>query len=301
MSGKTVNSAILLLIIGNAMGIGSDVIIKLMDPGAPIFQFTFLRTLLTLILLIPLVRQIDTSQPFEGLGIHALRAHIHLIGVLCMVVALTTLPLATANALFFAAPVIVMLLSVLLFRERLTPLSVLAVVSGFAGVIVILRPVELGLGAFSALGAAAALGTSAVLVRKLPKGQSTVHKLFLNYGLMVPATLLLALLENAPWTLNLVTYALGSSVFILGYNVAILMAYKHVDAGQVTSAEYTGLLWAIVVGWVWFHEVPDLWFVAGSTMIIAPLVLTGLRQHRKQAQVVRRTPDRALQQAGNEH
>lgn len=282
MSGKTVNSAIVLLIIGNALAIISDVFIKLMEPGAPVFQFTFIRTALTLVLLIPLVRQIDTRHPFEGLGIHALRAHIHMVGVVCMVIALTTLPLATANALFFAAPVLVMVLSVILFGEKLTPLSVLAVIGGFTGVIVILRPVELGLGAFSALGAAAALGTSAVLVRKLPKGQSTVHKLFLNYGLMVPATLVLALLENAPWTLTMVGHALGSAVFILGYNVAILMAYKHVDAGQVTSAEYTGLIWAIVVGWVWFHEVPDIWFFAGSAMIVVPLILIGLNQHRKQ-------------------
>lgn len=282
MSGKTVNSAILLLIIGNALAIVSDVFIKLMEPGAPVFQFTFIRTALTLVLLIPLVRQIDTRRPFEGLGIHTLRAHIHMVGVVCMVIALTTLPLATANALFFAAPVLVMVLSVILFGEKLTPLSVLAVIGGFTGVIVILRPVELGLGAFSALGAAAALGTSAVLVRKLPKGQSTVHKLFLNYGLMVPATLVLALLEGAPWTLTMVGHALGSAVFILGYNVAILMAYKHVDAGQVTSAEYTGLIWAIVVGWIWFHEVPDIWFFAGSTMIVVPLILIGLNQHRKQ-------------------
>lgn len=285
MSGKTVNSAILLLIIGNALAIVSDIFIKLMEPGAPVFQFTFVRSALTLVLLLPLLGMVDRSRPFEGLGIHALRAHIHMIGVLCMVVALTTLPLATANAVFYVAPVIVMLLSVLLFRERLTPLSVLAVFSGFAGVVVILRPVELGWGAIAALGAAAALATSAVLVRKLPKSQSTVHKLFLNYGLMLPATLALALWEGATWTWTIAGHALGSAVFILGYNVAVLMAYKHVDAGQVTSAEYTGLVWAIAIGWIWFNEVPDIWFVVGSTMIVVPLIMIGLNQHRKRPAV----------------
>lgn len=281
MSGKTINSAILLLIIGNALAIVSDIFIKLMEPGAPIFQFTFMRSAVTLVLLLPLLGMVDRSRPFEGLGIHALRAHIHMIGVLCMVVALTTLPLATANAVFYIAPVIVMLLSVILFREQLTPLSVLAVFSGFAGVVVILRPVELGWGAFAALGAAAALATSAVLVRKLPKSQSTVHKLFLNYGLMLPATLALALWEGATWTWTIAGHALGSAIFILGYNVAVLMAYKHVDAGQVTSAEYTGLVWAIAIGWIWFNEVPDIWFVVGSTMIVVPLIMIGLNQHRK--------------------
>ena len=48
MSGKTVNSAILLLVIGNAMALISDVFIKLLEPGAPVFQFAFLRCLITL-------------------------------------------------------------------------------------------------------------------------------------------------------------------------------------------------------------------------------------------------------------
>ncbi|MBO6851848.1 MAG: hypothetical protein JJ867_15545, partial [Marinobacter sp.] len=53
MSGKTVNSAILLLMIGNAMALISDVFIKLLEPGAPIFQFAFLRCVITLLLLLP--------------------------------------------------------------------------------------------------------------------------------------------------------------------------------------------------------------------------------------------------------
>ena len=56
MSGKTVNSAILLLIIGNALAIVSDVFIKLMEPEAPVFQFAFLRNLITVLLLMPLLR-----------------------------------------------------------------------------------------------------------------------------------------------------------------------------------------------------------------------------------------------------
>ncbi len=62
----------------------------------------------------------------------------------------------------------------------------------------------------------------------------------------------------------------------------MLLAYRQVDANQVTSAEYTGLIWAVAIGWIWFGEVPDLWFLAGSLMIVVPLVLIGLR-HRKRS------------------
>ncbi|HKK57214.1 EamA family transporter, partial [Marinobacter sp.] len=126
MAGKTVNSAILLLIIGNAMAIVSDVFIKLLEPGAPIFQFAFLRSILTLFMLMPLAGKLNRKHLFEGFRIHAIRAHIHLAGMLCMVIALGNLPLATANAVFYAAPILVMVLAALVFGERLTPMSVTA-------------------------------------------------------------------------------------------------------------------------------------------------------------------------------
>ncbi|PCM43978.1 DMT family transporter [Marinobacter sp. ANT_B65] len=284
MSGKTVNSAILLLVLGNAMALVSDVFIKLLEPGAPILQFAFLRCLITLAFLLPLARKIDRNNLFSGFRVHAIRAHIHLVGLLCMVVALSNLPLATANAVFYVAPIMVMVLSVLFFRESLTPLSVFAVVSGFFGIIVILRPMDFNWAAIAALGSALALAINAVMVRKLPKDQSTVHKLFLNYLLMVPASGLLAAWEwqkGASWQPEVLYIAAGSAVFILVYNITVLLAYRQVDANQVTSAEYTGLIWAVAIGWIWFNEVPDWWFLVGSMMVVVPLVLIGLNQRRK--------------------
>ncbi|BES69156.1 DMT family transporter [Marinobacter nanhaiticus D15-8W] len=280
MSGRTVNSAILLLVIGNAMALISDVFIKLLGSDTPVFQFVFLRCVITLLLLLPLYRQIDGGRLFEGLGIHTLRAHIHLVGISAMVLALGALPLATANAIFYAAPVLVMVFSVLFVGARLDGRSVFAVVSGFVGIVVILRPVEINWMALSALVVAASLAINALLVPQLPDGQSMVHKLFLNYLLVLPAITALMLWENAPWDPAILLNAIGSSVFILGYNITVLLAYRQVQASQVTSAEYTGLIWAVLLGWFWFGETPDLWFLLGSSMIVVPLILIGLRQHR---------------------
>ncbi|TVP53382.1 MAG: DMT family transporter [Halomonadaceae bacterium] len=290
MSGKTINSAILLLVLGNAMALINDVFIKLLEPGAPVFQFAFLRCVITLLLLLPFTGQLNRKHLFSGFKVHALRSHVHLIGILCMVVALGNLPLATANAVFYAAPILIMVLSVVIFREKLTPLSVFAVFSGFSGIIVILRPVEFNWAAIAALAAAFALAINAVMVRQLPREQSTVHKLFLNYVLIIPAAGALALWEGAVWDSAILVNALGSAVFILGYNISVLLAYRQVDANQVTSAEYTGLIWAVGIGWIWFAEVPDLWFLAGSAMIVVPLILIGVQSQRRSG----RTPARGF-------
>jgi drug/metabolite transporter (DMT)-like permease len=281
MSGKTVNSAILLLVIGNFMALVSDVFIKTMGAEAPVFQYTFLRCLLTILMLLPFWRQIDFTRFLEGFAAHSLRAHIQLGGIACIVTALGTLPLATANSIFYASPLLVMLFAVLFFKERLTPFSVLAVISGFAGIVVILRPVDIGWGATTALIAALALAVSALMVRKLPKQQSTVHKLMLSYILILPASFVLMLVEDAPWNPDILVNVLGSTLFIMVYNATVLLAYRRVDASQVTSAEYTGLIWAVTIGWIGFGEVPDLWFLVGSMMIVVPLLLIGLQQRRK--------------------
>ncbi|MEX1197946.1 MAG: DMT family transporter [Pseudohongiellaceae bacterium] len=278
MPGTTINSALLLLVLGNAMAVVSDVFVKVIGSGAPVFQFIFVRSLITLLLLLPFLRQLDRSGFFSGFGVHLLRSHMHLAGVFCMVIALTSLPLGTANAVFYVAPIIVMLLSAAVFREKLTVLSLLAGFSGFAGILVILRPDEFSWTAFSALGAAVALAVSAVLVRMLPAAQSTVHKLFLNYLLLLPATALLMWWEGAAPDPAILISALGSAAFILGYNTSVLLAYRTVEASRVTSAEYTGLIWAVLIGWLWFNETPDLWFALGSAMIVVPLLLIGLQQ-----------------------
>ncbi|WP_166267031.1 DMT family transporter [Marinobacter caseinilyticus] len=290
MSGKTVNSAILLLIIGNALALISDVFIKLMEPGTPIFQFAFLRCVITLLLLLPLAGQLNRKHLFTGLKVHAARAHIHLVGLLCMVIGLANLPLATANAVFYAAPILVMVLAALIFQEKLSTMSVIAVFSGFSGIVVILRPVEFNWAAIAALAAALTLAINAVMVRKLPKEQTTVHKLLLNYLLIIPAAGALALWEGAAWDSSILISAGGSAVFILGYNITVLLAYKQVDANQVTSAEYTGLIWAVLIGWIGFNEMPDLWFAVGSAMIVVPLILVGLRSRDRSHRVLQAYP-----------
>ncbi|MEX1056695.1 MAG: hypothetical protein WED11_03090, partial [Natronospirillum sp.] len=74
---------------------------------------------------------------------------------------------------------------------------------------------------------------------------------------------------------------------ILCYNLTVLLAYRHVAANQVTSAEYTGLIWAILLGWILFAEVPDVWFIIGSTLIVGPLVLLSLNERKRVRQTRR--------------
>jgi len=118
------------------MALMSDVLIKLLDPGAPIFQFAFLRCVLTLLLLLPLAKKNRPPPVFcWHRQFNAIRAHVHLIGMLCMIIRSGQPALGHRQCrILTPRPLLVMLLSVVIFRERLTLLSVIAVFSGFAGI-----------------------------------------------------------------------------------------------------------------------------------------------------------------------
>jgi len=281
MQGKTVNSAIFLLVTGNLLAIFSDVLIKWASSDElAIFQFVAVRLVFTVLLLTPFLRRVDWDNLWQGSRVHLVRAHVGLGGIICMVVALGALPLATANAIFYAAPVLVMFISVVFFRERLTKTSLFAVVGGLIGVMIIQRPTQMNLAGLAALGLAVALAISAVLVRKLPREQPVAHSLLLNYMFSLPAALLLALIEGAPVDFVSMGAAFGSALFVLGYNMTVIMAYKHVDANKVTASEYTGILWAFILGWLFFAEVPDVWFWVGTTLIVVPLLVQALQSVR---------------------
>src|SRR5690625_2174707 len=129
MHGRTVNSAIILLVTGTLLAIFSDVLIKWASSDElAIFQFVAVRLVFTVLLLTPFLRRVDWDNLWQGSRVHLVRAHVGLGGIICMVVALGALPLATANAIFYAAPVLVMFISVVFFRERLTKTSLFAVV-----------------------------------------------------------------------------------------------------------------------------------------------------------------------------
>ncbi|GGG55035.1 membrane protein [Pseudohongiella nitratireducens] len=286
MTGHTLRSAIILLIVGNALAVLSDVVIKIMGAGVPVFQFMFLRTVLTVGVLLPFSRHFSWRSLPQGFGIHLIRAALSLLGVFCMVIALTTLPLATANAVFYLAPLLIMLFAWLGFKERLTLLSISAVASGLIGTLVILQPLNFGWGALAALGGALSMALNSVLVRLLPDNQTSVQQLLINALLMLPLS---AIFFGIEWQLtapgfrpDLAIFALTSGVLIICYNWTVLLAYRHVAANAVTSAEYTGLIWAILIGWLAFAETPGLGFLLGSAMIVVPLVALSFRQHKYQ-------------------
>ncbi|NVC63357.1 DMT family transporter [Vibrio sp. 05-20-BW147] len=275
--------AIALLVLGNLFATLSDVAVKLLDGGISPFQYMFLRQLCSLLILTPFWltqgRELRSlSQPKVTLT----RAHLILVGSGCMMVSITYLPLATANAIFYAAPLLMLPLSVWLLKERPSLGKIIATTIGFIGVLIVLRPSHFHWAALCALGTAATLALFNILVRKLPAQQSVVTTLWWTTLFSLPVAALLAAFFWQPIQLDHVLYVAISALCILGYNGLAVAAYRKAPAGQIALSEYSGLIFVTVIGVVWFSEIPDTFTWLGILLIILPLMpIQHLRLRKK--------------------
>ena len=273
MSSTTL--ALLSLILGNLMASFSDVAVKLLEGEVFAFQYIFIRQFIATLVIAPLyfaTRRNNHPVPPLNWKVTAIRANLIIVGASCMVVAITYLPLATANAVFYAAPLIMLPASLLLLKEKPNSYKVIATIVGFIGVLIVLRPSQFHWAAFFALGTAITIALFNVLVRKLPSEHSVIHTLFWTSLFSLPISGLLAMLNWTAMSDSQVIWTVTSSLCILAYNGLAVFAYKRAQADQIALSEYSGLIFVTLMGIAWFNELPDIFTLLGIGLIILPLV-----------------------------
>jgi drug/metabolite transporter (DMT)-like permease len=191
------------------------------------------------------------------------------------------LPLAEAIGLSFLAPGFIALLGVLLLKERLDAAVLVALAAGFVGMAVMLWPkLQMGvtgstLGVAAALFAAFAYAFNIILLRKLAQNQHVATIVFFqNAG---PAVMLapLAWWFWTPQGLNdCAMYLLAALLGVFGH-MMLTQAFSRAPASRIAPTEYTSLVWAALLGFLFFAEVPTLYTFAGSALIVAGSIWLG--------------------------
>lgn len=270
---KLTHQAILLLVLANLLASFSDVSLKVLNGEVPTFQYVFIRQLMSVLILMPLWLRLPKQKRFEGCGkIAFLRAQFILVGSACAMVAITHLTLATANAMFYVGPLMMLPLSMVLLGERPTKHKAIATLIGFSGVLIVLRPDQFHWAMIVALGSALGLAMGNILVKKLPSDHHIVSTLFWTSVMTLPVALILAIRE---WTdLNLVQlgWILAINLFVLGYHALVVLAYNKAPANQIALAEYSGLVFVTLFGVMWFDEIPDVLTMIGIALIVVPMM-----------------------------
>ncbi|WP_264875123.1 DMT family transporter [Vibrio agarivorans] len=270
---KATNHAILLLVFANLLASFSDVSLKVLNGEVPTFQYVFIRQLLSVLLLLPFWLKLPRETQMQGgCRINFLRAQFILVGSGCAMIAITHLTLATANAMFYVGPILMLPLSVILLKERPNKGKIIATLIGFLGVLIVLRPEHFHWAAIAGLGSALAMGVGNILIKRLSDDQHIISTLFWTSIMTLPLALAFALPQWAEIEWRHVGWIMAINLFVLGYHALVVIAYKKAPASQIALAEYSGLVFVTLFGVMWFDEIPDVLTLIGIALIVVPMM-----------------------------
>ncbi len=251
----------------------ADVAIKALGATAmSTFEISFWAALFTGIAMLPLRPPGERWRDVFRMNhprILILRSFSGLCAGLCGVVAVITIPFAEAYALIFMAPFIVTLLSLVVLRERITWLGAVAIVVGFSGVLMVVRPGlrVLEIGHLFAAFAAFFVALSTILVRRIASSEKRT-------SLLMMPQIVTVVVAGAVMTTHWVTPSatdIGllaiSGVFIALAQFLLVLAARRVQATTIGQAQFSQLVWAILFGAAFFAEYPDLWSLIGIAVI----------------------------------
>jgi drug/metabolite transporter (DMT)-like permease len=276
--------------LGYAVYALSDASVRALHGAVPPFELVFFGALLGL-LAVPFVR--GKGDRWRDLvrcrnrRMWSIRAGAAVVGAVCSVVAFTQLPMAEAFALLFLLPGFVTILSVIFLKEPVGWRRWSAVVVGFIGVLIVLRPGfhELKIGHIAALGGGFAGAVTIVLLRHL--GNSEKRTSLYGAGLIGPLVGGLAL--SLP---HLVMPTAHDVIFIVSYgllsaagNVLMMVSGRMAPASIVAPTQYSQMLWGIGLGYGVFGDRLDGVMILGAVIIIGAGLFTFAREKVKQPRV----------------
>ena len=202
-------------------------------------------------------------------GLYLLRGLLSFGGMYASFYAYSVLDIANVQALLFTVPLFTILLAGLLLGEFVGLRGWLSCVIGFIGALIIVRPgiIPMNPGALAAIVSAFAFAAANIAIRKLGSTESPIM-------ITMVSNMIVALLSIIPAALNWVTPSWGQVPFILIMGVLFMLAMvcltfsiREADARIVQSINFLRLPWSVIVGWVLFSELPDLWTWVGAVII----------------------------------
>lgn len=292
MTTRPALAGILALVAGIAIFSVQDLILKLLSGEYPLHQAMVLRSLTALPFHLLIVRMFDgtlATITTPGWWKMLARGLANFLAYTAYYLALAALPMATTVALYFTAPLLIVVLSVLLLGERAGLSSWVAVGLGFAGVALIVRPggALFDWAAVLPVVCAAGYALSMILARFLGRTETAAamafwgNNAFLLCALALsaiygPGTLAegghpsLAFLTRG-WVMPSVTdlFLMAACGLIAAVGLTLLThAYRIAPSATVAPFEYTFIFWGVLWGWMFWGELPDALGWAGVAIII---------------------------------
>lgn len=205
------------------------------------------------------------------------RAAFGTLGIICNFYAIDHLVLSDASMLNKMSPFFVIIFSFIILKEKITLFQSCAVITAFIGSLFIIKPTFSNMSLIpSIIGFAGGMcaGLAYCLVRMLgKKGQDGSFIVFFFSAFSCLATLPYLIFNFHPMNLNQVLYLLGAGLAASGGQFSITAAYFHSPAGEISVYDYSQIIFAAMLGFILFGQVPDSYSIAGYIIICTVAVI----------------------------
>ena len=247
------------------------------------FAIAFFRNLLSALMMSTILLHAGLAPlRTTKIGLHALRGALNVGAMLMFIMALAIEPLARVTALSFTSPLFATVAAWLILGESMRTSRVIGLITGLLGACIILRPGfdAVSMGSLYVIGSCAIWAFALVDIKHLTKTESTITITLYAMLLQTPMALLPALFVWSWPTVEQWIWLCAIAAFGLGGQVCLSAAFREADATAVMPVDFTKLIWASVLGFALFGEIPDLWSWVGGVIVFGSVLFVALRDHR---------------------
>jgi drug/metabolite transporter (DMT)-like permease len=272
------------MVLGMTAFIGNDAMIKAVGERLPAAQMLVVRGVMAITLIVLVARHLGALSRIRDILDRwvLLRASFEGLGTFLYLAALFHLPLGNVTAINQSSPLFVAVLAMLFLKERVGTARWLAIATGFAGVLLVIQPGLAGFNGYAWLCLIATLiyAFRDLLTRKVPPATPSILITLATAGVVwLMAGAVLAVQGWTPMQARDVgLLAIASVLLSTGYYASIA-AMRHAELSVVAPFRYVGLLWAVLLGWVVWGDIPNPLAWAGIALLIAA-GLAMIRQQR---------------------
>ncbi len=264
-------------------------LVRFVSEVLPPFQIAFFRNIFGLAFLLPLLmRSRFAILRTKQIGLHALRGVINMAAMLMFFTALAISPIAKVTALGFTAPIFMAILAVLVLGERFRIYRWSAIILGFVGMLIILRPglVAIDTGALLVIGSAALWAVAMIIIKIQSRTESSLTivaymGIFLGIFSIGPAVWVWQ-----PFGLQTLGFMVLIGLFGSIAQMAISESLKETDSTAIMPFDFLKLIWTAIIGVWFFAEVPDIYTWVGATVIFLSGLFIAFRERSAQRQRV---------------
>lgn len=247
-------------------------------------EIVFFRNLFGLVVVAPwFMRYGFTILKTGNLKLHLLRAVLNIVSMMSFFYALSLAPLADVTALTFAAPLFAPVLAAFFFGERAGAMRWAAILFGFAGAMVVLRPGfgDANIGLFLAAFAALVWAFALMVIKQLGRTDSTVTITSYMIVCLVPLSAIPAVFFWQWPTAEQFLWLLATGVSGTIGHLILNQAVKEAQASTVMPFDFLRLIWAVLIGYFVFAELPDAFTWVGGLMICASGIYIAYSERRR--------------------